>query len=262
MSEVSRSSTQSDAVPVSVGLWILLFTPSAVLIWAPGNVLSALSITRELSVNLAIVWQTTIGLIWWKASVPTIGRQTASETILWRLLCYLASGRAIGWFVALCLFASLQIIQWALLGSALPTEVDWAVAIRGLAFQVFAIALIEELWFRGLWFTAAAKNGILAVVGGAALFAIYHVHQGPATVMTTFGLGVAYGAARWRGAPLLSLIATHAILNWLNSDILITTTDRMGPTWMPVFAMLGFISMGALVLIMFRPRETGSYEAP
>lgn len=132
-----------------------------------------------------------------------------------------------GWIWALAAVAILQGSQWALaVHQTVPLPPLFGI-LTGLFNMVVLVGLVEELWFRGLWFRVMARHPLAALVSGSLLFSLYHWPQGLHRVVLTFAIGMVLGAARLRGASLLALALVHGGLNWLNEIALPATGLRM-----------------------------------
>lgn len=121
-----------------------------------------------------------------------------------------------GWPWALVALAVLQVGQWSFANHMLGDLDPILEPLMRLVHLVILVGYVEELWFRGLWHHAARRLTLGHVLIGALIFALYHWPQGYRTVIFTFSVGLVYGAARVRGAPILALGLAHGIMNWLN----------------------------------------------
>ncbi len=88
-----------------------------------------------------------------------------------------------------------------------------AVAILASTF----VPVIEELVYRGLWWSALAKRGLSerwVLVTTSAVFA--SVHLEPERFLTLFALGLALGYGRYRTGRLGPSIVAHAVINGIS----------------------------------------------
>lgn len=126
-----------------------------------------------------------------------------------------------GWRVALLVFAA-----GALMLLLLNTPSLRAFSVSGAAFHlVWFVAftgVLEELWWRGIWFRVWRGRPFMCIVFGAVLFGAMHLVQNSlGRVLVVIGIGLVFGAARYRGASIGALALVHGIgFNWLNKVIL------------------------------------------
>ena len=121
--------------------------------------------------------------------------------------------------LALGVLVGVQALQYGFVEVAQTRLSPTWLAIEFVKFLLI-IALVEELWFRGIWFQIWRGRALACIVGGAVVFGLYHLSQGWGTVATTGCIGVIYGVARWYGASLASLVGAHALMNWMNTAML------------------------------------------
>jgi membrane protease YdiL (CAAX protease family) len=192
--------------PAALSPWLVLvvFTPTALVLWVvamrivplePATFRLAYQIVPPLQLFLAVVLY------------ETYARQMGGAELSWR-------GLLLALLTLIIPQLSHLLVAYRSLGSP-----DMALVLSTLLHQVVLIALVEELWFRGLWMQATASSPALAILGGAAGFGLYHLHQGPAMVVTTAAIGLLFAVARWRGAPIWALALAHGVSNWINSPI-------------------------------------------
>jgi membrane protease YdiL (CAAX protease family) len=76
-------------------------------------------------------------------------------------------------------------------------------------------AFNEESLFRGLLQPALAERlGAASIVLTALLFAVYHLNPHPLALLGKVGVGLVYGALRWRDRSLVAPATAH-VLMWL-----------------------------------------------
>lgn len=78
------------------------------------------------------------------------------------------------------------------------------------------IALVEEIWFRGILQDYLGRNSLKAIMITSVVFGLYHLPHGWPVVLTTAAVGLLYSFARGYGAGILSLAFVHGMMNWLN----------------------------------------------
>jgi hypothetical protein len=144
----------------------VVFAPTAFALWAIG--MGAIPLGP---VDTRIAFQT-ISLIQLFVAIALY------EHLLRRHGAAIPGGRTVG-SVGLAFVALLaaELSQAAVAHNTLA-DVAFLPATAALLQQLTAIALPEELWFRGLWMRAADGRPLLAILGGALGFGLYHLHQG------------------------------------------------------------------------------------
>ena len=110
--------------------------------------------------------------------------------------------------------------QYAVAEHRLKPARPLAQQLGSLAHYVTLIGMVEELWFRGIWFEICRHRFWPSVVLGSALFGLYHWPHGWRTVLTTAGVGSVFAMARMRGASLAELATVHGLIDWLNREAL------------------------------------------
>jgi membrane protease YdiL (CAAX protease family) len=153
---------------------------------------------------------------------------------------------------ALALIAAAVAIsaQFAAADAHLNAAIGPVAALASLANLVLVAGFAEELWFRGLWTRAARTSLVLAVGWGALAFGLLHWPMGPGRVATTAALGLLYGAARWRGAPIWALALAHGAVNWIGSTVAPAATWRFGA--LPSQALFCLIVLAAVWIVLRR----------
>ncbi|MTI10407.1 CPBP family intramembrane glutamic endopeptidase [Curvivirga aplysinae] len=117
------------------------------------------------------------------------------------------------WKYALLVLCVVQIGQYGLnehnFGHGVFNILD---VIRYFVF----IALVEEIWFRGILQDYLGRNSFKAIIIASVIFGLYHLPHGWPIVLTTTAVGLLYSFARGYGAGILSLAFVHGLMNWLN----------------------------------------------
>lgn len=82
--------------------------------------------------------------------------------------------------------------------------------------------VLEEFWWRGVWFHVWRGRPFVTIVAGSALFGCLHLVQNSlASVVVISSIGLLFGVARHKGASIGSLALVHGLtFNWLNETIL------------------------------------------
>ncbi|MGD9642621.1 MAG: CPBP family intramembrane glutamic endopeptidase [Elusimicrobiales bacterium] len=82
--------------------------------------------------------------------------------------------------------------------------------------------ILEEFWWRGVWFYLWRGRPFVTIVAGSALFGCLHLVQNSlASVVVISSIGLLFGVARHKGASIGSLALVHGLtFNWLNETIL------------------------------------------
>ena len=89
-------------------------------------------------------------------------------------------------------------------------------ALIWIAVVIFA-PVFEEIFFRGFLF-AGFRNSRVGIIGAilltAVLWALLHATQyGIWELLVIFGLGVAFGVARWKTNSLFASLSMHSMWN-------------------------------------------------
>jgi membrane protease YdiL (CAAX protease family) len=103
-------------------------------------------------------------------------------------------------------------------------------ALSSLWNYTVSVSLVEELWFRELWFRICRRRFGSSVLLGSLLFGLYHAPRGWRSVLSTAAIGCVFAVARYRGASLGSLIIAHGLMDWLNRDIMPGARYRLDPS--------------------------------
>jgi len=242
-------------------LWVLLFFAPTLMVFWPAQLRL---VVPEIDLQAVTQWlpfyQIILGVLFAESLALRLGyrpldrafpllRVRTSAASFW-----LAEGPLRGWIAVIGLLLGVQAVQWAVTS---PLPLVWSIStgelwalIASLGFYILLVALPEELWFRGLWFETVGRRFVPGVIGGATLFALLHAHLGPSKVIMTFGIGVAYGTARWVGAPLVALVLAHGMMNWLNNKVWPAQEMVIDPQVFPFAVLGGFLAL-ATGLAMF-----------
>ena len=140
-----------------------------------------------------------------------------SVQLVWGLLVFppksLRLGR-IAWAVAV--LAAIQGLQYLFNIHAWRPE---AFSLLEVARYLVFVALVEEIWFRGVLQQYLSKYSYIGIGAAAVIFGLYHVHSGWNIVLITAAVGLVYAAARHAGAGILSLAVAHGAMNWANNTV-------------------------------------------
>jgi len=166
---------------------------------------------------------------------------TAAACFAWRRLCSGkldtgdgGGGRSHPVASSLLILAGIQAGQYALTVPGGLRVQDPVRAARALLRYVLLVGLVEELWFRGLWFEVCGHRFWPSVIAGSALFGLYHAPHGWRSVVMTAGIGAVFAVARYRGVPLWALAVVHGLIDWLNREILPGARFRIAPSKVPI----------------------------
>lgn len=119
-----------------------------------------------------------------------------------------------------------------LLGGGRPSlHAVWSFAsFKSLLWCVVMIGLAEELWWRGIWFRMWKDRPVMCILAGSLAFTLYHYpFQGFEPLPMVFFFGLAFAAARSRGASIGALALAHGLINWAQAAGVITWEWRNGP---------------------------------
>lgn len=158
---------------------------------------------------------------------------------------------------ALAALVILQGAQWSLSVHPLGPMPAIATALGQLLYMMVLVGYVEELWFRGLWLRALSRFPLTGLLSGSLIFALYHWPQGGHAVLLTFSIGMVYGAARLRGAPILALGLGHGLVNWLNDTALPPVALRV-ETELALLLFPLICLAGAFALLIGAPRPPRS----
>lgn len=87
-----------------------------------------------------------------------------------------------------------------------------------LHFGLLLVAIVEEMIFRGMAWTAlrrAGLNAFTALVVSSAVFGLIHWSLGVAAVVSTGLIGAIFTICVWRTGSILPLIFAHFIVNYV-----------------------------------------------
>lgn len=156
--------------------------------------------------------------IMWRSGEPR--RAFGFTRFEWRIDVPLAAVLLIaGWMLSIAVYAAAQSVlgptHWRLEEFARPrTGAD----VPMLALMLTANSIAEEVVIWGLLFTrlsALLRSGPRAVFICAAVFASYHIYQGPAGAVAVMSIGLLHGVVFWQSRRLWPLIVAHTALNFV-----------------------------------------------
>lgn len=142
----------------------------------------------------------------------------------------------------------IEILHFSLVDVVLQlNETTQARIITELIRYIIFVALLEELWFRGVFFEYLTRHfkhsKQLPIVITSLGFALFHFHQGIFAVTTTFALGYLWATLRSIGIPLWLLVLQHGVMDWINMALFTTATERFNS----VIVASGFV-VGILLI--------------
>jgi len=117
-----------------------------------------------------------------------------------------------------------------------------------------AVALAEEIWFRGLIFKALYdwRGAILAIFGSAILFGLMHVPMhGKEGFLFSLSIGLPYAVVRLKTGNILGLAVIHWLTN-LTDDFIDLSSTSLEMTWLVPLHILVFSGVSILILLLDR----------
>lgn len=177
--------------------------------------------------------------------------------LLWGLFVFPAGSLRLGRIsAAIVVLLAVQGLQYAFNVHQWRPEAFSALDL--VNYFVF-IALVEEIWFRGVLQQSVTRLGYLGIALGAVIFGLYHIHSGWTVVLTTAAVGSVYAVARHLGAGILSLALAHGAMNFANNVIFPPVGLRVEAAQFyitfPILCVV--IAVLWLVLSRFYPRRAG-----
>ncbi len=130
--------------------------------------------------------------------------------------------------------------------------VSFSPALLSPVLFYFAVALGEEIWFRGLMFQGFFqwKGPVAAVIGSVLVFGVLHVPlQGWHGVALALSMGLPFAVVRLRTSNIIALIFAHWLINLVDSFFRLSPV-RVGTVWVGVLyvAVFGGLSIGLWLL--------------
>lgn len=182
----------------------------------------------------------------WLAGLAMV--QLAAGIWLWRRL---AAGPLFdfgGWPWALLALAALLGLEQAVVDHVLGPKLPWPQTLAEGLRLIVLIGLVEELWFRGLWFAFFRDRPWLALGLGSLLFGLFHLPHGGFVVALTAGVGLVFAAARARGASILALGTAHGLLDWCNQILFPGLRFRLDAQWLVWLFPAACVAIGLAIL--------------
>ena len=168
---------------------------------------------------------------------------------------YLLSGTVLGNALCFVVIGAIALFEYFLNTRELSTSVLSSQSINRLFYYIFLIALVEEIWFRGVLFWAARRSVVLSVVVATIIFAAIHYPSGGLFgTLVALGIGSVYAALRFSGASIPALAVGHGFLNWF----LTTATVNAGPSafgrahWAVIIGFNLFVALIVMAICLDR----------
>ncbi len=121
-----------------------------------------------------------------------------------------------GWPVALAIFLGFLLSEFINAVPHLRADVLSVRTLVALFYCVVLIGLVEELWWRGIWFAMFKGRPLVCIVAGSLLFGLLHYHlQGTSGVIVASLVGLAFAVARYRGVSIGALALAHGFNDWV-----------------------------------------------
>ena len=132
--------------------------------------------------------------------------------------------------------------------------VDISLAVWSPILFYLAVALAEEVWFRGLIFRALYdwKGALPAVFGSAILFGLMHVPmQGWEGLRFSLSMGLPYAIIRLKTDNILGLVVIHWLINLTDSFIRLSDVSlSMG--WVALLYIAVFSGVSVVIVLVDR----------
>lgn len=126
-----------------------------------------------------------------------------------------------------------------------------------LLWCVFAIGLLEELWWRGIWFAMWKNRPLICILVGSLAFGISHFQlHGFEKMVTAFFIGLVYAAARYRGTSIGVLALAHGFNDWIGQGHVIKWNWQVGNRAIDSALIVVCILLVAVILKTERIKKT------
>ncbi|WP_420548086.1 CPBP family intramembrane glutamic endopeptidase [Curvivirga sp.] len=174
----------------------------------------------------------------------------------WGILLLKPRNLSIGrWKYALIVLCVVQIGQYGLNEHSLDNGVFNLLDL--IRYFVF-IALVEEIWFRGILQDYLGRHSFKAVIIASVIFGLYHLPHGWPIVLTTTAVGLLYSLARSYGAGILSLAFVHGMMNWLNLSFYPAQSLRVEyADFLIAFPVICILGAGGMYFLARNKRSLG-----
>lgn len=202
---------------IMVFIWLLVYCVSFIILQLAQTVSNPVRI--QLLYSLSLI-QLIVGLVW----AIFVSRQHFFKLSIIRF-----QYKSVVWLLPLLSLIIIELSVWIFTiprwrGPELPTFF----IIKQLAYFLIIIALVEELWYRGIWFAITGNSILISVILGSILFTLLHWHQGLKHFPFLLSLGLVFSVCRWLGSPIWSLAISHGLMNWLNITVMPSIGFRFG----------------------------------
>lgn len=157
------------------------------------------------------------------------------------------SGKRIGRGLILAAFVLAVTVTFALLLQLPVSLVPLSSALLSPVVFHLAVALGEELWFRGLIFQGIYnwRGPVAAVAGSALLFGLLHVPlQGWQGISFSLSMGLPFAIIRLKTNNINGLILSHWLINLIDTFILLSSIS-LSQIWVGVLYVVVFGGLSA-----------------
>lgn len=193
-----------------------------------------------------------------KATNPTYTKQIfwvlLSVQLIWGLAVYRKKNLN---FTRISLaLAALVIVQAGQYLTNIHSFENSRFLLSEIIYYFIFIALVEEIWFRGILQDSFASKPIKAILVSSIIFGLYHINSGVEIVIMTASIGFLYSIIRQFGTGILALSAVHGFTNWMNNSVFPPVSLKLDPS---VFVLVfsGICIISALILLYFLMKENG-----
>jgi len=157
------------------------------------------------------------------------------------------SGKGIGRGLILAAFVLAVTVTFSLLLQLPVSLVPLSSALLSPVLFHLAVALGEELWFRGLIFQGIYnwRGPVVAVVGSALLFGLLHMPlQGWQGISFSLSMGLPFAIIRLKTNNINGLILSHWLINLIDTFILLSPIS-LSQIWVGVLYVVVFGGLSA-----------------
>lgn len=121
-----------------------------------------------------------------------------------------------GWKYAVVLFLGFLLSEVLFATPSIRPALWKLSGFTGLLWCIVLTGFIEELWWRGIWFSMFKGRPLVCIIAGSLIFGLAHfqLHGIDKVVIASF-VGLAYAVARYKGASIGVLSLAHGFNDWV-----------------------------------------------
>ena len=160
------------------------------------------------------------------------------------------------WLLAAVPGVGMVLLFQLVMPGRLRHPVAWLETAKKALHFIVAVGLLEEVWFRGIWFACFKHSFLGSAVLGSVVFGLLHwahhapdIRKGWDDIIGAGAMGFCFACARHNGAGVLLLGLSHGLTDLSLHHLVVERKQRFGGIATILVGLLGFVPIAAVTFL-------------